>query len=340
MPERYRGCLLASAAGDALGGPLEFIGSREGLSRLGGSRGVRDYLPLPEARGRKGAITDDTQMTMATAEGLIQAAWGQASSGRGEAAGRPAGARDARGDDDRLLDAVYTAYLRWYDTQSISGLRRAPGNTCLASLASGRMGAPERPINDSKGSGGVMRVAPVGLAFPGEPDRAFAFGVRTAATTHGHPGGYLPAGFLAAVVARLVVGEPLEAAVRAELGRGELGSGLRRMLATSAELAAGSGASWDDFDRFGWRGFTGDEALAIALYAVLRHPASLPDALVTATFHTGDSDTTGAVAGAMAGAAHGEKAIPERWLLDLEHRVEITRLADLLYELYARPGSP
>ena len=41
--------------------------------------------------------------------------------------------------------------------------RRAPGTTCLSALRSGRMGTMEEPINDSKGCGGVMRVAPVGL---------------------------------------------------------------------------------------------------------------------------------------------------------------------------------
>lgn len=317
MKERYRGCLLASAAGDALGGPLEFMRTKAQLSRVGGDRGVRDYLPVRQARGEVGKITDDTQMTMATAEGLVMT-WSR--------------------DEESLLRSIYTAYLRWYDTQSIPELRRAPGHTCLSALGSGKMGTVDSPINDSKGSGGVMRVAPVGLAFPGDPDRAFAFGVRTAAMTHGHPGGYLSAGFQAALVSRLVAGEPLEPSARAELGRGELGSGLRRMLLTAADLASGPRTPWEAFDSMGWEGWTGDEALAIALFAVLRHPDSLEEALVTATFHVGDSDTTGAVAGAIMGSAHGEAAIPERWLEPLEYRSEIEELSDRLYELYAPGG--
>jgi ADP-ribosylglycohydrolase len=67
--ERARGCLLAGACGDALGAPVEFMRDREIRARFG-LGGIRDMAP---AYGKAGAITDDTQMTLFTAEGLIRA---------------------------------------------------------------------------------------------------------------------------------------------------------------------------------------------------------------------------------------------------------------------------
>lgn len=86
---------------------------------------------------------------------------------------------------------------------------RAPGNTCLSALGSGRMGSIEQPINQSKGCGGVMRVAPVGLFLHKEPEYAFKIGSDIAAITHGHPTGYLSAGAFATIIAELVNGKTI-----------------------------------------------------------------------------------------------------------------------------------
>jgi len=326
--ERYRGCLLASAAGDALGAPLEFVTDEAGLRRLGGESGVADLLP---AYGRVGAITDDTQMTMATACGLLAA-----------------GGRDA--PDDEIVTSVYEAYLDWHRSQEDPAQRRAPGRTCLSALGSGRMGTRQAPLNDSKGSGGVMRVAPVGLAFAGDPDRAYHLGVATAAITHGHPGGYLPAGVLAALISRLVAGEDLRAALESEFQRRELaldrpGRELLDLLRRAVDLAEGPAPPWDAYralDTLGRgraEGWVGDEALAMALFAALRHAGSLERAVITAAYHAGDSDTTGAVAGAVMGAHLGERAIPARWLEALEGREELAVLAEAFLDRFQGPES-
>jgi ADP-ribosylglycohydrolase len=124
---------------------------------------------------------------------------------------------------------VHRAYMRWLRTQSCNppklrdeivsdgwlfdgwliGVQslwsnRAPGNTCLSALRGAKkMGNPA--TNNSKGCGGVMRVAPVGLAMHRE--HAFELGSQTAALTHGHPSGYLSAGFLAFLIEEIVAGE-------------------------------------------------------------------------------------------------------------------------------------
>ena len=66
--DRVRGCLLGGAVGDALGAPVEFMERSEIVARFG-EQGIRDYAP---AYGRLGAITDDTQMSLFTAEGMLR----------------------------------------------------------------------------------------------------------------------------------------------------------------------------------------------------------------------------------------------------------------------------
>ncbi len=199
--DRVAGCLLAGACGDALGAPVEFL-DLEQIRRRYGPRGIRDFAP---AYGRAGAITDDTQMTLFTAEGCLRA-WG-------------------RGTEKGIChppSVVSHAYLRWLRTQEetpsegqsagmdgwLIGLkqlwsRRAPGNTCLSALRACRRFGQEAE-NDSKGCGGVMRVAPAGLAgFSGGAEGAFDIGCDVARLTHAHPSGYLAAGFQAAVIALL-----------------------------------------------------------------------------------------------------------------------------------------
>ncbi|HCJ09991.1 MAG TPA: hypothetical protein DHW14_02345, partial [Clostridiales bacterium] len=188
-----------------------------------GPEGVQELEPwrgLPA-----GSFTDDTQMTLATARGLLAAAESVLA-----------------GDHETAARAVYGEYLRWLDLQDDPFHRRGPGQTCLSALLSGRLGTVAEPLNLSKGCGGVMRVAPVGLALPGRPDEAFALGAATAAITHGHPCGYGSAGCAAAIVARLTAGEPLGEAVEAELARRDLDDDTRDMCRRAVELAqAGAG---------------------------------------------------------------------------------------------------
>ena len=94
--EMFRGCLLGGACGDALGAPVEFLTLDE-IVRNYGTGGIRDF---DHAYGRVGAITDDTQMTLFTAEGLIRA-W-------------------VRGSEKGIChvpSVVHDAYLRWLETQ-------------------------------------------------------------------------------------------------------------------------------------------------------------------------------------------------------------------------------
>lgn len=333
---RFLGCLLGGAAGDALGAPVEFITRAEILRRFG-PQGITRYAP---AYGGLGTITDDTQMTLFTAEGLI----------RGWVRGCFEGITAYPG-------VLANAYLRWLQTQGErpsrdidagtreSGWlfqqrqlhsRRAPGNTCRSALrAMTSLGEPAR--NDSKGCGGVMRAAPVGLfawrlgQYESRQD-AFRLGTESAALTHGHPTGALTAGVLALLILALTDGASLREAlaVAKPLLRAEAGHEETLRAIEMAEALADSGLPHEEaIARLG-EGWTAEEALAISVYCALvardfRH------GVILAVNHDGDSDSTGSLAGNLLGAMHGVDAIPAEWLEPLELRDVITELAEDLY---------
>jgi ADP-ribosyl-[dinitrogen reductase] hydrolase len=320
--DRIIGCLLAGAAGDALGAPIEFR-SFARIRQAYGERGLDRHV---EAYGRIGAVTDDTQMTLFTAEGLL------------EALGRPI---------DDIVAAVQAAYRRWLRTVTgryqpgepgLAGdprlwAARAPSMTAIRALRSGRVGSLERPINDSRGSAGVMRVAPVGLAAAriGDDATVFDLGCRLAALTHGGPSGHLSAGAFAVLVAALVDGVALPDAVDRAIGTIEdlTGDSLTvERLRRAQALAEDGRPSPETVENLG-AGWNGDEALAIAILAALTAD-DLPDGLRIAVNHGGDSDTTGSVAGQILGAAFGRRALGAEWLEPLELRDVIVATGEAL----------
>lgn len=328
---RYTGCLLGGAVGDALGAPVEFMKRKVILERFGPA-GIRDFAP---AYGRVGAITDDTQMTLFTAEGLIRA-WVRALD---------------RGNTS--WEAVVAhAYQRWLRTQGSTNRRltpfrdsdgwlfsqrelhhaRAPGNTCLSALQS-MPSYGEPAVNSSKGCGGVMRVAPVGLMFANldvpDPERAaFDVAVELAALTHGHPTGSLSAGAFSLMVHTLARGgtmrEGIDAA-RARLADAVQHEETLDALDRAVRLADSGTDRVAAIAKLG-QGWIAEEALAIAVYCALV-AEDFADGVRLAVNHDGDSDSTGAMVGNLLGAMLGVEAIPPAWLAQLELREVIESLA-------------
>jgi ADP-ribosylglycohydrolase len=274
-------------------------------------------------------------MTLFTAEGLIRA-WVRA---------RERGICSIKG-------VLCHAYLRWLLTQGerpasmdeeigtdgwLFGLkalhsRRAPGNTCLSAL---RAKTSVRDIaharNMSKGCGGVMRIAPMGLMAEaiGNQDGFFDLVSNVAAITHGHPSGYLAAGYLAVLIAQLVKGDPLEealdqaaAVLRRQPDHGETlraverARALARLGRPSSEAIESLGGGW-----------VAEEALAIAICAAVA-AEDFSDGIVMAVNHSGDSDSTAAITGNILGALWGEGAIATSWITGLELSQEIGTIAD------------
>ncbi|OLT52299.1 ADP-ribosylglycohydrolase [Gordonia sp. CNJ-863] len=335
MKERFVGCIVGGAVGDALGGSVEFM-SRSAIMERFGQTGITSYAP---AYGGTGTITDDTQMTLFTAEGLLRA-W----------------LRDCDGGISCFAASTARAYLRWFMTQGerprhgvlpmgerASWLtehrelhsQRAPGTTCLSTLRSTtRPGTPAD--NDSKGCGGVMRAAPVGL-FAARAEWSamgtFDLGTAIAALTHGHPSGSLTGGVLALMVRELAEGAPLEDALAAAKNILRTKPEHEETLAAVelAERLAGEDVAPEEaISRLG-EGWVAEEALAISIYCALV-AGDFEQAIVLAVNHDGDSDSTGAITGNLLGAREGAGVIPERWLEQLELRDVITEVATDLYE--------
>lgn len=164
-------------------------------------------------------------------------------------------------------------------------------------------------------------------------------GAEAAAITHGHELGWLPAAVLVHIIRHLVEneGESILAAVQDArftlpdvYPEAEKMDVLQALLQKAIDL---SKTEMDDLDaiRQLGQGWVGEEALAIAVYCALRHPDSFEDAIVAAVNHSGDSDSTGAIAGNIMGAALGFQAIPEKYLEKLELRDVILELADDLF---------
>jgi ADP-ribosyl-[dinitrogen reductase] hydrolase len=336
LRSRFRGCLLGGAVGDAIGAPVEFLDLDQIVGTYGAA-GIRDYAP---AYGKLGAITDDTQMTLFTAEGMLCAKLASVT---------------LRQDPD-YFRAASNSYARWLMTQENSQrgnsskartswllqqrklfARRAPGTTCLSALQS-KQGTPSRAANDSKGCGGVMRIAPVGMYFAHSITREsdaklltgiFNTGCDLAAITHGHPSGCLSAGVLAVIVGLILGGTQLPDALqiaKEELRKHPSHKETLPAIEKAEALARSRPRERGALRELG-KGFLAEEALAMGLYCALCGE-SFEDGIILAVNHSGDSDSTGAIAGNLLGATAGVEAIPDRWLAPLELRPTIEALAD------------
>jgi ADP-ribosylglycohydrolase len=361
---RIHGCLLGGALGDSLGYAVEFDDIAAIRARFGPA-GLQDFTALDGGSH----FSDDTQLTLYTVDGLAEALeW----------------ANDGVGADTNAC--LWLAYLRWLgtqgvplpasapvqparwiDTHEVLKHRRAPGNACLSGLATGEMGTVYRPVNpDSKGCGTVMRSAPFGLIPHIAPESVYKLSSDAASLTHGHPAARQGSGALSLMIHFLAAGHGLREAAgdalahlrEADLGRNEspdpvlverLEAALR-LAPLPGQPAAGALLSPEELVRELGEGWVAEEALAVALYAVLatapettaatpihreahrqaRPQAHFRAAIAVAVNHSGDSDSTASIAGNLLGAFYGEECLPAAWLEALEAPEVIRGMASRL----------
>jgi len=313
---KYQGCLFGLAIGDALGAPVEFITLDE-IKRRYGKAGVTDFQPWNVFNA--GSYTDDTQMALATAVGCVSAY-------------------------QRWLDkgicnptaVIYRYYKEWFYSQDIKFNRRAPGSTCMEALSGDEdtMGTLENKINNSKGNGGVMRMAPAGLVLATEI--AFQKGAEFAAITHSHPSGYLSAGFLAQVIAYIKLKKSLNEAIELSIKKLKQYDGFEETLGCIEQAITLSKTmllAEDAIAQIG-SGLTGEQALGISLYCALKFRNNWVKGVLASVNHSGDSDTTGAITGAILGALLGIKLIPTQWILNVENSKVINKIATDMFDLF------
>ena len=344
LQDIIRGSLIGGAVGDALGYAVEFF-NRNFIVRKYGENGITSY----KLSNGKALISDDTQMTLFTANGLLV----------GETRGK------LRGIMGNPSIYVEHAYHDWYLTQTSSmddvnsherytkegGFswlldvpdlysRRAPGNTCLSALSEDRDrngSYIEPPINNSKGCGGIMRVAPLAMLYRDigltTLDKEAA---QIAAITHGHSLGYIPAAVLTHILARLLTDgtsdlkEIIQDAMQtvSELFKDDAHlQELVDIIDLAVVLSENNRTDIENIEYIG-EGWVAEETLAIAIYCALRYQTDFSKAIIASVNHSGDSDSTGAVTGNIVGAICGYNGIEEKWKTDLELKDIILEIAD------------
>ena len=337
--DKYRGCLIGGAVGDALGYAVEFLQDYQIFQRYG-EQGITEYSLVDGVA----QISDDTQMTLFTATGLL--------------VGTTRGMM--RGIMGTYPSYISFAYKDWLLTQGAEQFgkepqhsswlnnvdelnhSREPGRTCISAIMQGCNGTIENPINNSKGCGGVMRVAPIGLYLGDKNitnEEIAKIGAETAALTHGHELGYIPAAALVHIIN--LVSHDMDISLLNAVNDSILT--IRRLFAPSKyfiefldimeKAIKLSREDLDDLDaiRKIGQGWVAEETLAIAVYCALKYSNDFEKAIIASVNHSGDSDSTGSVTGNILGAYLGLSAIPQKYLDKLELKDVITEIADDLY---------
>lgn len=351
--DRIRGSLVGGAIGDALGYAVEFL-KEDQIFRKYGSEGITEY----DLVNGKALISDDTQMTLFTANGIL--------------VGDTRLSMRGIGGDPKAY--VPNAYLDWLKTQEsdINSVnhherytekggyswlldvpelysRRAPGNTCLSALETrakeGYVNSfINSPINRSKGCGGIMRIAPLALKyrsgenFYGDIEQIDMEAAELSAITHSHSLGYMPSAVVSHIISRILCSYDemslKDMVLEARDSVSKLFAGdknlpvlvdiINRAVRLSEEADA------DDLDNIHalGEGWVAEETLGIALYCALKYQNDFSKAMITAVNHKGDSDSTGAVTGNILGALVGYTAIDSRWKKNLELLDVILEVAD------------
>lgn len=289
--------MLGSAIGDALGRPRE--GS--GISRN-------------EDFEFEGSYTDDTEMMIGIAESLIE----------------------KRGFDGKHMAHTF---IRNFDPTRGYGL--GPPRVFGLIMSGEKWNEASKRLFDGNGSfgnGASMRIAPIGLLYHGDFNRLRSISYSSSQITHSHKLGKEGAALQACAIALALPEippslEPLR--IITELSRLTEETIYQRKLGMIQDLLNGSPRKKDVIVELG-NGIEAFRSVPTAIYSFLSHLDSFKSAVVYAVSLGGDTDTIGAMTGAIAGAYHGFKGIPTGWVGRLENGEYIKTLAQRLWKLKSR----
>ena len=336
--DTIQGCLIGGAIGDALGFPVEFYEDCDIFKKYG-ENGITEL----QLYGGLARFSDDTQMSLFTADGLLSAS-----------------KRFQNPTADEYVQCIYESYLNWLYTQDDTFIldekivrsellkvkelhqQRGPGRTCLMSLRSGNCGTLTYKINDSKGCGGIMRVAPVALYLAQikefDVKDVALLAAKSAAITHGHPLGYIPAAYLAAFLWYMLKGESFSRAcsrtdnvIKELFPNSADAKKCLDLVKKARDLACldEEEQALDDLEaiRMLGEGWVAEETLAIALYCAFKYSDDFEKGIIAAANHSGDSDSTAAVTGNILGAYWGLRRLPQKMVEHIELKEVMLDLA-------------
>lgn len=293
LEQRYRGCLLGLATGDAVGTTLEF-------KERGTFSPVVDMMGGGPFNLQPGQWTDDTSMALCLAYSLLEQAGFDA--------------------DDQMQ-----RYCRWRETGYLSSTGRCfdIGVTVTEAISRYRQsGDPFSGSTDpfSAGNGSLMRLAPVALFYAPNLAAMIQYCGESSRTTHGAIECIEACQLFASMLHAIFEGADKYTVLHQQAFTPQAPS--------IARIAAGDylQKSWDQLRGSGYV----VACLEAALWC-FAHTESFHDAILAAANLGDDADTTAAVCGQIAGAYYGDSGIPSIWLDKLYWRTEISDLADRLY---------
>ena len=297
-PDDARGVLLGLACGDALGRPVEFM-SADAITTEHGR--LDEMVGHGTWNQPAGTITDDTEQALCIARSVVE----------------------KRGFEPADIAARFVA---WYDSDPFD-----IGRMTMQSLSrlkhgdewneAGQQVWEASPEGQNAGNGSVMRCPPLAVPYVTDREQLVEVSRDSSRITHADPRCTDGCAILTLTVAGLLqnVDKPLQDALDHVAGAPE------ELIAALEPIARGASP---DLQTSGYV----VHSLQTALYDGL-HADSATEAIVTAVNRGGDTDTIGAIAGAVAGARFGASDLPTRWLSAIDETDELNALADQLAEL-------
>lgn len=330
--DRIRGAMIGCAAGDALGYPVKVLSEAAIVERYG-LRGITAYDLDENGTAR---ITADAQLMLLSANGILFAHT------RGALRGIMAPVY-------QYFDAFYMDWYRlqtekqprrarcgWINAYPALSAKRAPSPTSMRVFSSDKFGSMDEPVNDSKGSGCLLRAVPIGLSYSDDPAYILDLAANTAALTHGNEVAWVASGVLALIISLIIhqelsiaeaVNETLKALDKSFPDSRKAVHELLSSIWSARPLATSASSDLDAIHALG-EGWVSNEALAIGILCALRYENDIAGAMTFAANHGGNSSTTAAIAGMLVGARIGFNAIPDRFVDRLELVDVILELAD------------
>ena len=295
-----QGVLIGLAAGDALGRPVEFK-TRSDIQRKHGT--LTEMVGNGSWGQPPGTITDDTDQALAIARSVVET-----------------GGFDPADIGDR--------FVAWYESGPFD-----IGLMTRDSLEKLKAGTPwdeagkevwqQRPEGKNAGNGSVMRTAPLAIAYADDKSRLIEVSRKSSRITHADDRCEWGSAILNLTIAAILRDEewPLRRALQSVESRAP-----DELIDVLEPIAAG-----DTIEPLKTSGYV-VHTLQTALHDGLRED-SVEEAIITAVNRGGDTDTIGAVTGAIAGVGFGKAGIPERWLNEISETDELERLAADLMEV-------
>ena len=357
---KFIGCLLGGAIGDALGYPISFLNEDDNIQEFG-KKIVTEYKLIDD----RAIISDVTQMTLFTANAILVGKSRIATRGIGV----PMRVYCLMGYYDWLrtqemtfedAQKIHKGYKGDNSDYCITWLSNIPAiyntrfirETCISAIKTRKKeenGSIEfnkvfidKPINNCKRVEGITRITPMSLAFdPKNIEDIDKEAAEIAAITHGHPLSHMTAAFLTHVMNRIIYKydeyqtfEEIVLEARNPISCLFSSYNYIEEFIDKVNLAISlSKNNYSDLKNIlkfkePWNA---DEALAISLYCVLQYYDDFDKAITTAINNNGDSASIGAMTGSIVGAIVGENKISNKWKEKLELKEIIIELADDLY---------